>query len=1089
MSGDYSRKTFDPRRDFSGVLMQQGRVQLDADWNELVALVDRRLRAETTDIVGECVVPRETPDGFSIQLAGAGLTIGRGRIYVDGLLAENHGKEPLEFDPVLGEQRGTLAVPYNEQPYLPNAAAAAPAPAEGGPHLVYLDVWKREVTYLENPDLVEKAVGVDTTTRVQTVWQVRVLPNVGTKVACDSLDADVPGWLEIIAPSDGRLSTTAVGVASNDDPCVIPPSGGYRGLENRLYRVEIHDGGTRSTATFKWSRDNASIATSVTAITALDKLTVARVGRDATLRFNVGDWIEITDDWLEFAQLPGLIRQIQDVADATQIITLTSPLPAGQFPTDGQGNTDPKRHTRIRRWDQHGAVRDTNGHLLVDLDAPGSNGVIPVPAPGTSIVLEDGVQITFDTAAGGSYRVGDYWQCAARTADASVEELDQAPPRGLHHHYCRLALVTFPNPPTDCRHFWPPDFGGASCDCTICVTAESHNQGALTIQYAIDQVKANGGTICLEVGAYNLGESALNITGAKSLRLRGHGGQTVLNYTGASAAMLIEASNGVTIEELALATTSAVGTASPAIAVHNSSAVTIQRCLIARSGTTDIAATNLATAASAAIALGGTLVGVLIRENLLVSPIGIGRLGVASGVGSKPSAKARATADAATAALLTADLVIEDNTLQCAQRGIAFDGLCVHTFQSRLAGNLIVGCSQGAILVLGWVMPGSSLDVRGNDLHPNGPGIVIGTDDTRIESNNIAPPAVGHGGDGIILTIGFDKTGLDRCQILNNRILGMAGHGIHVLNGIVRSAMIKNNFIEAVGGGGIVMDDTSIGGQLTVENNQLINVAPVSNDAKTPVTGVRIVNTIRAEVVGNAVIGVGAAAAQSPRRAGIQMVNIGSGRIDGNEVVNVGPATDFLQDSAGIDCLGTFVRLDITDNLVRRALVPPASPGASRWFAVRVGALPAAGVLVVSKDISFVVAKDVIVAVVGDKLTTLPRGKELVGLHGNLLESYGTAPVVNVVAGGAFTFSTNRCLLTAGAAGATAGQPVALAQVGAALASTNYLEGPANVSALLLQLPDTGPFTVMGNITSGQILVNGSTLAATPWGPLNVVAS
>jgi len=43
MSGDYSRKTFDPLRDFSGVLMQQGRVQLDADWNELVGIISRRM--------------------------------------------------------------------------------------------------------------------------------------------------------------------------------------------------------------------------------------------------------------------------------------------------------------------------------------------------------------------------------------------------------------------------------------------------------------------------------------------------------------------------------------------------------------------------------------------------------------------------------------------------------------------------------------------------------------------------------------------------------------------------------------------------------------------------------------------------------------------------------------------------------------------------------------------------------------------------------------------------------------------------------------------------------------------------------------
>ena len=100
-------------------------------------------------------------------------------------------------------------------------------------------------------------------------------------------------------------AATAVGVPTNTDPCLLPPSGGYRGLENRLYRVEIHDGGASGTATFKWSRDNASVATSVTAITALDKLTVASVGRDSVMHFKMGDWIEITDDWLEFARQAG----------------------------------------------------------------------------------------------------------------------------------------------------------------------------------------------------------------------------------------------------------------------------------------------------------------------------------------------------------------------------------------------------------------------------------------------------------------------------------------------------------------------------------------------------------------------------------------------------------------------------------------------------------------------------------------------------------------------------------------------------------------------------------------------------------------
>ena len=50
--GDISRSSFRPEAHFSSVRMQQGRVQLDADWNEQVDITSRWNRAATTDIVG-----------------------------------------------------------------------------------------------------------------------------------------------------------------------------------------------------------------------------------------------------------------------------------------------------------------------------------------------------------------------------------------------------------------------------------------------------------------------------------------------------------------------------------------------------------------------------------------------------------------------------------------------------------------------------------------------------------------------------------------------------------------------------------------------------------------------------------------------------------------------------------------------------------------------------------------------------------------------------------------------------------------------------------------------------------------------------
>src|SRR5690606_33282506 len=160
----------------------------------------------------------------------------------------------------------------------------------------YLEVWSRELTYLQRPEIVENAVGVDTTTRWQTVWQVRLLGNIGS-VDCTTPDAQFPAWQALTQPSGGRLSIKAEGVPPDLDPCELPPSGGYRGLENQLYRIEIHDGGAVGAATFKWSRDNASVASLVVEIVsqtaAGTELKLASLGRDAVLRFNTGDWVEI----------------------------------------------------------------------------------------------------------------------------------------------------------------------------------------------------------------------------------------------------------------------------------------------------------------------------------------------------------------------------------------------------------------------------------------------------------------------------------------------------------------------------------------------------------------------------------------------------------------------------------------------------------------------------------------------------------------------------------------------------------------------------------------------------------------------------
>src|SRR5437899_2674137 len=63
--GDVSRDTFDRTKHFSRVLMQQGRVQLDADWNEQGDILTHYLRSLATDLIG-AHGGSETAPGFAI---------------------------------------------------------------------------------------------------------------------------------------------------------------------------------------------------------------------------------------------------------------------------------------------------------------------------------------------------------------------------------------------------------------------------------------------------------------------------------------------------------------------------------------------------------------------------------------------------------------------------------------------------------------------------------------------------------------------------------------------------------------------------------------------------------------------------------------------------------------------------------------------------------------------------------------------------------------------------------------------------------------------------------------------------------------
>ena len=66
MKGDFTRFSYNPQRRYSRVLKQQGRVDLDSDWNEAVEIFTQLERSEARDVIGRSGVP-EDPEAYSME--------------------------------------------------------------------------------------------------------------------------------------------------------------------------------------------------------------------------------------------------------------------------------------------------------------------------------------------------------------------------------------------------------------------------------------------------------------------------------------------------------------------------------------------------------------------------------------------------------------------------------------------------------------------------------------------------------------------------------------------------------------------------------------------------------------------------------------------------------------------------------------------------------------------------------------------------------------------------------------------------------------------------------------------------------------
>ena len=465
MHADFSRVTFQPAKHYSAVLAQQGRVQLDADSNEQAAIELHRIRTLTRDLIGRHGGPA---DGFMIEhVMGdheADLKINGGRYYVDGILCDADRPQPalvVSPDGTAHAQAGAdTTLPYWtywEQPDAYRDPERQSDRLPGFPYLVYLKVFERSVSAVEDPSIREVALGTampDTAARLKTVWQVLLMsgtdlnpPDGGVGTIRDTFRKWVAAHT---APSSALAARTERPDRADEEPCLVRPASEYRGPENQLYRVEIHHGGPASEgATFKWSRENGSVVFPVAAVegTWVDLTTL---GNDDKLSLDVGDWVEFGDTaYVSRGEVAPLL-QVEEIDLPGRRVRLSGE------PVPGVGR-QPKLHPFLRRWD-HNA---TTGHGAPQI----AGGALQI-TEGRWVDLEDGLQVWFKP--GGEYRSGDYWIIPARTVTGTVEWPQDAAgdpllrqPAGIQVHYAPLAWVMGENTIEDLRQVFtsliPPD--------------------------------------------------------------------------------------------------------------------------------------------------------------------------------------------------------------------------------------------------------------------------------------------------------------------------------------------------------------------------------------------------------------------------------------------------------------------------------------------------------------------------------------------------------------------------------------------------------------------------------------------------------
>jgi hypothetical protein len=262
MGSDRARVSFDRKQQYRTVVMQQGRVTLESDWNEAQQITQEEMRSEARDFVG----PAGTPDnGYQVLPSTEPTTpafdfsVEGGTMYVGGMRVHHAGS--IDY----GNQSDWRDYGPQDPDWVDFTTLAAAPPAD---EFVYLSLREQEISAVEDGDLKDVALGgPDTAQRTCLLQRI-------VRVACNGTDcgsglaAAKAKWQSEGLYFDSKTmrlnawSTLRVGFSGQvqtQNPCQPQAQGGYVGPDNQLIRVQISGlDPTTQDPMILWGFDDAS---------------------------------------------------------------------------------------------------------------------------------------------------------------------------------------------------------------------------------------------------------------------------------------------------------------------------------------------------------------------------------------------------------------------------------------------------------------------------------------------------------------------------------------------------------------------------------------------------------------------------------------------------------------------------------------------------------------------------------------------------------------------------------------------------------------------------------------------------------------